>query len=180
MQCPRCQKSDTKVVESRDAADTSTVRRRRECLRCTSRFTTYERIELPYLVVKKKDGSTQPFDRAKIESGIKKAIEKRPVSPAQVEKAISDIEQAVFSRAEDEVPSYVLGELVMSQLLDLDEVAYVRFTSVYRSFKDVAGFEKELAKLKKVRPARSRSRERSSVAAGRPASSGASHAKIGS
>jgi len=154
MICPRCQKSDTKVVESRDAADTSTVRRRRECLRCTTRFTTYERIELPYLVVKKKDGSTEPFERAKIEVGIKKAIEKRPVSPAQVEKAINEIEQAVFARGEDEVPSHVVGELVMDKLLDLDEVAYVRFASVYRRFSDVAGFEKELAKLRKVRHAK--------------------------
>ncbi|MBI3984207.1 transcriptional repressor NrdR [Candidatus Microgenomates bacterium] len=155
MRCPKCQNSDTKVAETRDADVASTVRRRRECLsgKCTYRFTTYERIEMPRLSVTKKDGTLEAFDRDKIKSGISKAVEKRPVTPAQVEKAVSDIEQLLFERGVDEVPSQTIGELVMDSLLQLDDVAYVRFASVYRQFKDVASFEKELAKLRKVRHA---------------------------
>ncbi len=153
MRCPKCQKSDTRVVESRDSEEEGSVRRRRECLKCGSRFTTYERIEIPNLVVVKKDGTREPFDRAKIQIGIQKAIEKRPVSPAQVEETVSEIEQALFVRNQDEVASRVIGELVMEKLLELDDVAYVRFASVYRSFTDVAGFEKELAKIRKSRHA---------------------------
>lgn len=154
MRCPKCQKSDTRVVESRDSEEESSVRRRRECLKCAARFTTYERLEVPYLVVRKKDGSLQPFDRTKILHGIQKAVEKRPVSPAQVEELVSQIEQAIFNKGQDEVISEAIGELVMEKLLATDDVAYVRFASVYRSFTDVAGFEQELAKIRKVRHAK--------------------------
>ncbi len=154
MRCPKCQKSDTRVVESRDSEEESSVRRRRECLKCGYRFTTYERVEIPYMVVIKKGGLREPFERTKVMAGIKKAVEKRPISPAQVETAVSEIEQALFARGSDEVPSEVIGEMVMEKLLDLDDVAYVRFASVYRSFTDVAGFEKELAKLREARHAR--------------------------
>lgn len=154
MKCPKCSSSESKVNESREVADESSIRRRRECLKCGARWTTYERLEVPNLAVIKKDGTQVPFSRDKILSGIQKAVEKRPVSPAQVEKTVADIEQAIYELGEDEVPSGTIGEMVMQSLMKLDDVAYVRFASVYRDFRDVSSFEAELAKLKKSRHAK--------------------------
>lgn len=153
MKCPKCQHTESKVNESREVPEGNTVRRRRECLKCSTRWTTYERLEIPNLVVVKKDGRKVPFMRGKILSGIQKAVEKRPVSPADVEEMVAHIEQAIYELGKDNVESRVIGEMVMEQLLKTDDVAYVRFASVYRSFADVDSFAKELAKIKKVRHA---------------------------
>ncbi len=149
MKCKDCEYLDSKVIESRDLDDGATVRRRRQCLRCGYRFTTYERAEMPNLVVVKKDGRRELFDRDKVAGGIYRAVEKRPVSIALVEEVIGQIERDLRSRGDQEISSDVVGELVMSKLEALDEVAYVRFASVYRSFADLSSFEAELAKLKK-------------------------------
>lgn len=150
MRCVKCLKSDTRVVESRDSDEASSVRRRRECLKCGYRFTTYERLEVPYLVIVKKGGDQQPYSRDKLTAGIQKAVEKRPVNPRQIELVVDDIERCLFERGEDTIASAVIGELVMEQLLKLDDVAYVRFASVYRNFADVSGFEQALAKLRRT------------------------------
>lgn len=152
MKCRDCDYLDSKVIESRDLDDSATVRRRRQCLRCGYRFTTYERIEMPNLVVVKKDGRREMFDRDKIASGIYKACEKRPISIALVQEVIAIIERDVRARGEAEVNSKIIGEIIMDKLMALDEVAYVRFASVYRSFTDLASFEAELSKLRKVKP----------------------------
>lgn len=152
MKCRDCEYLDSRVIESRDLDDAGTIRRRRQCLRCGYRFTTYERIEMPNLVVIKKDNSREMFDRDKIAGGIYKACEKRPISIALVEEVIGIIERDVRARGEAEVSSKIIGEIIMDKLMALDEVAYVRFASVYRSFTDLASFEAELLKLKKVRP----------------------------
>ena len=154
MRCTKCSCIDSKVVESRDIAEGSSIRRRRECLKCEHRFTTYERVEVPALTVIKKDGTQEMFDRNKIISGVNKAIEKRPVKPAQVEELVADIEREVYARDESEIPSRMLGEMIMDRLMLLDDVAYVRFASVYRSFASVESFEKELAKVRKARHAK--------------------------
>lgn len=151
MKCLKCQHSESRVVESRDAEEQNAVRRRRQCLRCGHRFTTYERLEMPYLAVRKKDGSTQLFDRHKLLGGLTKACEKRPVTMVQMEEIASDIERAIYEQGESEVSTKDVGEMVMERLMSLDDVAYVRFASVYRSFADLGGFEKELAKLKRRR-----------------------------
>lgn len=148
MRCADCDYIDSKVIESRDLDDSSSIRRRRQCLRCGYRFTTYERVEMPNLAVIKKDGSREMFDRGKVATGVYRACEKRPVAIALIEEVISQIEREVRGRGEAEVSSKVIGELVMDRLMALDDVAYVRFASVYRSFTDVASFEAELAKLK--------------------------------
>lgn len=148
MKCHDCDYLDSKVIESRDLDDDSTIRRRRQCLRCGFRFTTYERVEMPNLVVKKKDGRRELFDRDKVAGGIYRACEKRPISIALVEEVIAQIERDIRSRGESEVSSRDIGELIMNKLEGLDAVAYVRFASVYRSFTDVASFEAELKKLK--------------------------------
>lgn len=154
MKCKDCDYLDSKVIESRDLDDGATIRRRRQCLRCGFRFTTYERAEMPNLVVVKKGGRREMFDRDKIAGGIYRAVEKRPVSIALVEETIAQIERELRSRGEQEVQSTDVGELVMAKLEALDEVAYVRFASVYRSFADISSFEAELAKFKKrTRPA---------------------------
>ncbi|HSX48378.1 MAG TPA: transcriptional regulator NrdR, partial [Candidatus Nanoarchaeia archaeon] len=145
MKCKDCEYLDSKVIESRDLDDGATVRRRRQCLRCGYRFTTYERAEMPNLVVVKKDGRRELFDRDKVAGGIYRAVEKRPVSIALVEEVIGQIERDLRSRGDQEISSDVVGELVMSKLEALDEVAYVRFASVYRSFADLSSFEAELA-----------------------------------
>ncbi len=144
MQCPFCSSLEDKVVDSRLSKEGGAIRRRRECLQCSRRYTTYERIEenLPMLV--KKDGRREPFDRQKIFSGLKKACEKRPVSIDQLESVVSRIEKSIQERGENEVESRILGEEVMRQLHALDQVAYVRFASVYREFKDVNQFMSEL------------------------------------
>lgn len=148
MKCHDCDYLDSKVIESRDLDDDATIRRRRQCLRCGFRFTTYERVEMPNLVVKKKDGRRELFDRDKVAGGIYRACEKRPISIALVEEVIAQIERDIRSRGESEVSSRDIGELIMNKLEGLDAVAYVRFASVYRSFTDVASFEAELKKLK--------------------------------
>jgi len=148
MKCPNCEGENSRVMESRDLDDGASIRRRRECLDCTTRFTTYERIEQPPLTVIKKDGRRQPFNRDKIAGGIYRACEKRPISVDQIEAITHEIEQAVRALGEPEVPVRDIGEIVIDRLLTLDDVAYVRFASVYRAFSDVASFERELARLK--------------------------------
>ena len=147
MKCPFCGYVDSKVIDSRPAEDGTTIRRRRECLDCQKRFTTYEIIERMPLVVIKRDGSRQSFDRVKIINGMVRACEKRPVSVAQIEAVADEVEQELRGRLESEVQSERIGEMVMSRLKDLDEIAYVRFASVYRSFKDIETFMEELAKI---------------------------------
>ena len=147
MKCPFCGYNDSKVIDSRPAEDGNTIRRRRECLDCQKRFTTYEIIERMPLIVIKRDGSRQPFDRVKIINGLVRACEKRPVSMAQIEKVSDEVEQELRGRLESEVQSERIGEMVMARLKNLDEVAYVRFASVYRSFKDIETFMEELSKI---------------------------------
>lgn len=147
MKCPFCGYTDSKVIDSRPAEDGTTIRRRRECLDCAKRFTTYEIIERMPLVVIKRDGSRESFDKVKIINGVIRACEKRPVTMTQIEELANDIELELRGRLESEVKSEVVGEMVMTRLKDLDEVAYVRFASVYRSFKDINTFMEELTKL---------------------------------
>ena len=147
MKCPFCGFTDSKVIDSRPAEDGTTIRRRRECLECQKRFTTYEIIERMPLVVIKRDGSRESFDKVKIINGVIRACEKRPVTMTQIENLANDIELELRGRLESEVKSEVIGEMVMARLKDLDEVAYVRFASVYRSFKDINTFMEELSKL---------------------------------
>ena len=147
MKCPFCGYSDSKVIDSRPADDGTTIRRRRECLECQKRFTTYEIVERMPLVVIKRNGSRESFDKIKIINGVVRACEKRPVTLAQIEAIADDIEQELRGRLESEVQSERVGEMVMGKLKDLDEVAYVRFASVYRSFKDINTFMEELTKL---------------------------------
>jgi len=148
MKCRECGYIDSKVIESRDQGDATSIRRRRQCLDCGFRFTTYERIEMPAIMVVKKDGRREHFDRDKIAGGMIKACEKRPIPIAAIEEAVEQIEREVRSRGDSEVASEQVGELIMNRLIDLDDVAYVRFASVYRSFADVASFERELIRLK--------------------------------
>lgn len=156
MRCPFCQDTENKVIDSRESHEGSVIRRRRECLQCKRRFTTYERVEELYPLIVKKDGRREAFDREKIVSGLKKACEKRPVSADQVEQTVVDIERLLQGMGEKEVASSVIGEEVMQRLRALDEVAYVRFASVYRSFRDIAEFMNELRELadqsKEARP----------------------------
>ena len=147
MKCPFCSYSESKVIDSRPAEEGATIRRRRECLACKKRFTTYEIIERMPLVVIKRDGSRQSFDRVKLINGMVRACEKRPVSLAQLEEIADDIEQDLQSHLEREVSTQEIGEMVMAHIRDVDEVAYVRFASVYRSFKDINTFMEELTKL---------------------------------
>ena len=148
MRCHECGYLDSKVIESRDLDDSSTIRRRRQCLSCTARFTTYERMEMPAMAVVKKDGRRELFSRDKVASGIYRAVEKRPIAIAEIEELIVRIERQVRSSGESEISSDRIGELVMAGLEHLDDVAYVRFASVYRSFTDVASFEAELRRLR--------------------------------
>ena len=147
MKCPYCNEADTKVIDSRPAEDNSSIRRRRQCERCGKRFTTYEKLETMPLMVIKKDNSREAYDRSKIEAGIIQSCHKRPVSTQQINSVIDEIENRVFNMEEKEVPTSVIGELVMDKLKELDEVAYVRFASVYRQFKDINTFMHELNKL---------------------------------
>ena len=147
MKCPYCGFKESKVIDSRPADENSSIRRRRECLSCARRFTTYETVEsLPVMVVKR-DGSRQSFDRAKVLGGMIRACEKRPVPLATLEKIAAEIEQELQSSMEREISSEVIGERVMEHLRTLDQVAYVRFASVYRQFKDIDSFMDELTKL---------------------------------
>lgn len=148
MKCGQCQVTDTKVIESRDVTDGEAIRRRRECCACGFRFTTYERIERPQLIVIKNSGSRELFSREKLLSGLYRACEKTPVTSLQLEKVVASVEQELYQLGESEVTSNKIGNLVMDQLAGLNEVAYVRFASVYRRFTDIAGFEKELSQIK--------------------------------
>jgi len=147
MKCPACGYSESKVVDSRPAEENASIRRRRECLECQRRFTTYEVIETIPLVVIKKDQRRESFDRNKISKGILKACEKRSVSEEQMKKIARDIEIYLQNQLQPEVPTYRIGELVMEKLKGIDEVAYVRFASVYREFKDINTFMKELKSI---------------------------------
>ena len=147
MKCPFCGNDEDKVIDSRPAEDGLAIRRRRECISCSSRFTTYEKIENLPLVVIKKDGTRQPFDSGKLISGLMKACEKRPVSIDQIESLVHSIEDQVLSSLKREISSVEIGEMVMERLKKLDEVAYVRFASVYRQFKDVNSFFQELTAM---------------------------------
>ena len=149
MRCPFCGELDSKVIDSRPAQEGASIRRRRECLVCKKRFTTYEFIEQTPLVVIKRDGSRQSFDRVKLINGMVRACEKRPVGLDQLEKIATEIETELHGSIEREIPSAQIGEMVMERLKDIDEVAYVRFASVYRSFKDIETFLEELNKLLK-------------------------------
>ena len=148
MKCGNCQSTESKVIESRDVADGEAVRRRRQCLKCEYRFTTYERIERPNLSVIKRDGTREAFNREKLLAGLSQACEKTTVTNLQLESFVAGIERDLYGRGEPEVASTDIGELVMSQLPNLNEVAYVRFASVYRKFKDISSFEKELSKIR--------------------------------
>jgi len=151
MNCGQCNSDDTKVIESRDVEASHAVRRRRACIACGYRFTTYERVERPQLVVVKNDGTRQLFSRSKLLAGLYRACEKTPVTNLQLEELVSAVEQQLYACAEPEVPSGRIGELVMERLPELNEVAYVRFASVYRRFKDIASFEKELSRIREHR-----------------------------
>jgi len=147
MKCPFCGYLEDKVVDSRSAGEGLAVRRRRECLKCKRRFTTYEYVEQSPLMVIKKDGRREPFDRKKILAGLLKACEKRPVSMEKIENCVEEIEKKIQNNFEREVKSSTIGEMLMEVLHELDEVAYVRFASVYRQFKDINQFMKELKEL---------------------------------
>ncbi|KII80383.1 transcriptional regulator NrdR [Vibrio renipiscarius] len=147
MHCPFCSETDTKVIDSRLVADGHQVRRRRQCLACSERFTTFETAELVMPRVIKSNGNREPFNEDKMAGGLQRALEKRPVSADAVELAISMIKSKLRATGEREVPSDMIGNLVMDQLKDLDKVAYIRFASVYRSFEDIREFGEEIAKL---------------------------------
>jgi transcriptional repressor NrdR len=149
MRCSQCGCEDTKVIESRDAGDAQAIRRRRACPDCGYRFTTYERLERPQLIVIKNDGTRQLFNRDKLLAGLYRACEKTPVTSLQLEALVADIEQNLYACGEPEVQSAKIGEMVMERLSTLNEVAYVRFASVYRRFSDIASFERELSQIRK-------------------------------
>lgn len=148
MKCLQCAHLQSRVVESRDIGDGSSLRRRRQCLGCRHRFTTYERVEVPHLMVTKKDGSQELFDRSKLLAGLHKAIQKCPVSPHHLEELVDDVERSIHEAGNTDIHSHKIGEMVLQRLQQLDEVAYIRFASVYRSFGDIASFEEELRRLK--------------------------------
>lgn len=147
MKCPYCDSEDTRVIDSRPADDNCSIRRRRLCDDCGKRFTTYEKVETIPLIVIKKDNNREQYDRSKIEAGILRACHKRPVSAAQINQLVDEIETEIFNREEKEVASSVIGEIVMDKLRSLEAVAYVRFASVYREFKDINTFMNELKKI---------------------------------
>ena len=149
MKCPYCGKDNTRVIDSRPADDGDSIRRRRECDECHKRFTTYEKVETIPMIVIKKDNNRETYDRAKVEGGEFRACHKSPVSATQIEAMIDDVESSIFSKEEREISSRQIGEMVMEKLKDLDSVAYVRFASVYREFKDVNTFMDELKKMLK-------------------------------
>ena len=155
MHCPYCSAQDTKVIDSRLVADGNQIRRRRECLTCSERFTTYETAELLIPRLVKRDGSREPFHEDKLRAGMTRALEKRPVSVEQLEEAISRIKHRLRATGEREVKSLVLGEEVMRELQQLDEIAYIRFASVYRHFKDLNEFREEIERLETVERSKS-------------------------
>ena len=147
MKCPYCSSENTRVIDSRPADVNNSIRRRRLCDACGKRFTTYEKVETIPLIIVKKDNNREPYDRSKIEGGVLRACHKLPISVAQMNQLIDDVETEIFNREEKEIPSIVIGELIMDKLKDLNAVAYVRFASVYREFKDVETFMNELKKM---------------------------------
>lgn len=146
MRCPSCKFEATRVIDSREVENS--IRRRRECLKCGYRFTTYERLEMPSVLVIKRSGQREIFDREKILRGIQKACEKRPISANKMNEIVSEVEREIIEMGENEISSKKIGEMISEKLKNLDEVAYIRFASVYRQFKDIKSFEKELQKLK--------------------------------
>ena len=148
MKCPYCGKENTRVIDSRPTDDSS-IRRRRQCDECGKRFTTYEKVETLPLIVVKKDNNREPYDREKIVAGIVRSCHKRPISMTQINDMVDDIEGQIFNMEEKEIPTTTIGSIVMDKLKDLDEVAYVRFASVYREFKDVNTFMDEIKKILK-------------------------------
>lgn len=148
MKCTQCQGDDTRVIESRDVAEGRAIRRRRMCVGCGHRFTTYERLERPQLIVVKNDSTRELFSRTKLLAGLYRACEKTPITSLELEQLVDSIEQELYACGDQEVRTARIGELVMEHLARLNEVAYVRFASVYRRFKDIAGFEKELSLVK--------------------------------
>ena len=144
MKCPFCGHENTRVIDSRPAEDNSSIRRRRVCDECDKRFTTYEKVETIPLIIIKKDNNRETYDRSKIEGGVRRACHKRPISANQINQLVDEVETEIFNREEKEIPSQVIGELVMNKLKDLEAVAYVRFASVYREFKDINTFMEEL------------------------------------
>ena len=149
MKCPFCSHENTRVIDSRPADDNNSIRRRRVCDECDKRFTTYEKVETIPIIVIKKDNNREAYDRTKIEAGVLRACHKRPVSAAQITNLVDEVETAVFSYEEKEIPSSLIGEQIMEKLKKLDDVAYIRFASVYREFKDVNTFMDELKKVLK-------------------------------
>lgn len=147
MKCPFCSHENTRVIDSRPAEENNSIRRRRVCDECNKRFTTYEKIETIPLIIIKKDNNREAYDRSKIEAGVLRACHKRPVSAEQINQLVEEIEVEIFNMEAKEIPSQIIGELVMNRLKDLDAVAYVRFASVYREFKDINTFMDELNKL---------------------------------
>ncbi len=147
MKCPFCSHENTRVIDSRPADENNSIRRRRVCDECGKRFTTYEKVETIPLIIIKKDNNREAYDRAKIESGVLRACHKRPVSAAQITKLVDEVELEIFNLEEKEIPSGKIGEILMQKLKSLDEVAYVRFASVYREFKDLNTFMDELKKV---------------------------------
>ena len=147
MKCPFCSHENTRVIDSRPAEDNNSIRRRRVCDECGKRFTTYEKVETIPLIIIKKDNNREAYDRSKIEAGVLRACHKRPVSAAQINNLIDEVETEIFNMEEKEIASDVIGELVMNKLKDLEAVAYVRFASVYREFKDINTFMDELRKV---------------------------------
>lgn len=150
MKCIFCGHTESKVIDSRATDDFTKIRRRRECLSCGRRFTTYEVIEMTPILVVKNDGTRQPFDRAKIEAGVIKACEKRPVSASDIEALVSSVEKQIVNMMEQEIPSSKIGELVMAKLKELDDVAYIRFASVYRQFRDLTTFTQFINEFEKM------------------------------
>ena len=148
MLCPFCNHRETKVVDSRDTSDGRAIRRRRECERCQARFSTYEEMEIMKLTVIKRDGSRQEYDRKKIEDGLHKALEKRPVSEDRIGKIIGDIEYDIQGREKNEITSKEIGKLILAKLKEVDDVGYLRFASVYKSFKSAESFSREAEKLR--------------------------------
>lgn len=147
MKCPFCGEDNTRVIDSRPADDNSSIRRRRQCDQCTKRFTTYEKVETIPLVVIKKDMNREPYDHSKIEAGVFRSCHKRPISVDHMNDLVDTIENTIFNMEEKEIPSYRIGEIVMDKLKEFDQVAYVRFASVYREFKDVNTFMDEIKKI---------------------------------
>ncbi|MGN0306188.1 MAG: transcriptional regulator NrdR [Lachnospiraceae bacterium] len=147
MKCPFCSHENTRVIDSRPADENNSIRRRRVCDECGKRFTTYEKVETIPLIVIKKDNNRETYDRSKIEAGVLRACHKRPISADQINELVDAVEIAIFNREDKEIPSGIIGEMVMNKLKDLDTVAYVRFASVYREFKDINTFMDELKKV---------------------------------